>query len=208
MIGFLKGHLIRRDLKGALLDVGGVGYRLRMPLSDLARLGSPNDGVEVHVHTHVREDAIELFAFLHEDALILFEKLLTVSKIGPKLALAILSGLPPNVLRASVMRKDATSLTAIPGIGEKTAERIVLELHDKMADSTTSPGKTAKNLAGNSASVTDDDPMAWRTDLVSALINLGFRNQDAVAAVEAVAIKASPGTTLEALVRDALSYLA
>lgn len=195
MIAFLSGTLLFKDLSSACIDVGGVGYRVRMPLPDLARLGDAGAPVKVHVHTHVREDAIELFAFLSEAGLQLFEKLIGVSGVGARTALTVLSGLEHDDAVRCIVGGDEARLCKIPGVGKKTAARIVLELKDRLARDGL-PQKAALPLGG---------PL---DDLRSALENLGYKPAQIDRAVKAVEKLAGEGEGLEGLVREALRHVA
>ncbi|MGH9480995.1 MAG: Holliday junction branch migration protein RuvA [Terriglobales bacterium] len=161
MIAHLSGKLLRRHPSGIVLEVQGVGYELQVPVGTYAQLPEPGAAASLHVHTHVREDAIQLFGFASPAEKQLFEKLITVNGIGPKLALGILSGLPAEVLGAALRTGDLTRLTAIPGVGKKTAERLVVELRDKMPavlDGAVGPAAVA----------------GAADDVLSALVNLGY----------------------------------
>ncbi len=199
MIGFLHGQLVSKDLDHACIDVGGVGYKVRMPLADLARLGAADQKVRVHVHTHVREDAIELFAFLTADALSLFERLISVSGVGPRVALSLLSGMEPGDLVSAIAGGDEARLTKVPGVGKKTAARIVLEMRDRL-------NKHGLGAQGGAASsrVVELGPLG---DLRSALENLGYKPVQVERATKAVKRLADEGEPLEALVREALRHV-
>ena len=168
MIGHLRGRVVHKDPERVVLEVGGVGYEVWVPMStyyeiERAEAAAGEDGgpVALHVHTHVREDLIALFGFWTQREKRLFEKLIAVSGIGPKLARVILSGMSPEDLIGALQAGDAKVLATIPGVGKKTAERMVLELRDKVADLATGlPGRTA---------VPGDE------DVISALVNLGYK---------------------------------
>jgi Holliday junction DNA helicase RuvA len=194
MIGHLQGRVFKKSLNVAIVDVGGVGYQLRMPLSDLARLGEPGSEVGVHVHTHVRADAIELFGFLEEQSLGLFERLIGISGIGPRLALTLLSGMEPEILVRAVRSGDVPSLTRVPGVGKKTAERIVLELKDKLA----------KDTAPAQGPLPGMPPME---DLRSALENLGYKSAQVDKAIAGLSESELQSGDLQTLVRKALGQL-
>jgi holliday junction DNA helicase RuvA len=205
VIGRLTGDVVGDDADGTVtLDVAGVGYEVLCPLGTVGRLRarSPSGPMTVHVHTHVREDALLLFGFSSPDERAVFRTLIGVSSVGPKTALAVLSSLPGTELGRVVADKNLGALTAVPGIGKKTAERLLLELRDKLPQGGPSapliaalPGKTAK--AGSPA----------RTALVSALVNLGFRSQEAERAAEQLADKVETAP-LPDLVREGLRLLA
>jgi Holliday junction DNA helicase RuvA len=194
VIGFLSGKVRHKDLGSALLDVGGVGYVVRMPLPDLARLGETGAAADVWVHTSVREDAIELFAFLQDDSLALFEKLIAVSGVGPRLALSLLSGMEPDELVRAILEGDEARLVKVPGVGKKTAARIALEMKDRLEKA----GLTAKaRPQGNGA----------MNDLESALANLGYKPVQVERALNGVKELAEGGASLEELVREALRHV-
>lgn len=164
MIAFLRGRLHDKQPQRVVVDVGGVGYDVAVPLSTFYQLGEEGGEVALRIHTHVREDQLALFGFLTASEQIVFERLLGVSGIGPKLALGVLSGIEPTDLVAALERGDVSRLTRIPGIGKKTAERMVLELRDRLL-------KELGPSTGVSPSAGDQ---AQRDDLVSALVNLGY----------------------------------
>ena len=175
MIARLQGRLAEKRPHRVTVDVHGVGYDLHIPLSTYYGLGEPGSEAVFRVHTHVREDALALFGFSTGLELGVFEALIGVSGIGPKLALAVLSGIEPAELVRAVGRGDVRRLTGIPGIGKKTAERMGLELRDRLpavAEAEPAP-------AGG------DGPEAARGDLVSALVNLGYGRPAAERAVDA-----------------------
>lgn len=185
MIGYLRGRLRpgaapSGQTQVAVVDVGGVGYEVHVPLStwyDLeAKMHGEEDGaeVELRIHTHVRDDAIQLFGFASERERELFLRLIQVAGIGPKLAQTILSGMEPGDLVSALARADSKALTSIPGVGKKTAERMVLEMKDKVED-----------LAAGTESAGRPPPSA-DDDLVAALVNLGYKEKHAARAVAAV----------------------
>lgn len=190
MIGYLSGVVRHRDLDAVCIDAGGVGWRVLMPLPDLVKVG---ERAEAWVHTHVREDAIVLFGFLDRRGLELFEKLIGVSGVGPKTALALLSGLPVDDAAAAIANGDEARLQKIPGVGKKTAARLVLELRDKVA---------AEARAAPSAKPSALD------DVRSALLNLGYKGPQIERVVEKLKPKAEAGATLEELVKEALVRVA
>jgi Holliday junction DNA helicase RuvA len=168
VIAQLAGRLLRKRPQEVVLDVGGVGYRVAIPLSTFYRLGEPGSEVTLLTHTHVREDALALFGFLTAAEQALFERLIAVSGVGPKLALSILSGIEAGELAAALKASDVARLTRIPGVGKKTAERLVLELKDKMHE-----------LAADEAGVAAAEPRGAQDDLVSALVHLGYSRPEA-----------------------------
>jgi len=176
MIAFLRGRVLDKHPNRIVVDVNGVGYELYVPLSTYYDVGDVGSDISLRVHTHVREDALQLFGFLTSLEQLLFERLIAISGIGPKLAIAVLSGIDTRELVASVQRANVARLTRIPGIGKKTAERIVLELKDRLAD-----------VAAPEADEGVEPPTAdrLRDDLVSALENLGYHRPLAEKAADA-----------------------
>lgn len=197
MIGHLRGRLLKSAPERVLVDVGGVGYAVRVPLSTYYELEKrdPDGEVELLIHTQVREDAIELFGFLTEEEKVLFEKLISVSGIGPRLAQGILSGIAPADLLACLAGGDVPRLLRIPGVGKKTAERMVLELRD-----------SARTLSSTLVTSGTARPSA-QEDLVAALLGLGYRRNEAERAA-AAATAADPDADLAVLLRAALKRLA
>lgn len=194
MIAFLRGSVVEKHPSRVIVDVGGVGYDVRVPLSTFYGLGEAGAPVQLRVHTHVREDAISLYGFATSFELQVFERLIEISGIGPKVALAVLSGIDPVDLASAVQRGDVGRLTAVPGIGRKTAERIILELRDRLAMLGIEPA-----IAGAPASLRDD--------LVSALTNLGYHRPLVEHALDAV-LKKTPDLTFEQALKQALRDLA
>lgn len=175
MIARLAGTLAEKSPGRIVVDVKGVGYDVQVPLSTFYVIGEPGTDVAVRVHTHVREDAIALFGFATSLEQDLFERLISISGIGPKLALAVLSGMePPDLVRA-IKFQDVARLTSIPGVGKKTAERIGLELKDRLPQSVQAAADAAKPPA-------PEDQL--RGDLLSALLNLGYQRAAAEKAIE------------------------
>ena len=198
MIAFLRGRVLDKQPNKVLVDVQGVGYELQVPLSTFYDIGEAGDEVALRVHTHVREDALQLFGFLTVLELQVFEKLIAISGIGPKLAIAVLSGIEPRELVGAVHRGDVARLTGVPGIGKKTAERIVLELKDRLAPLL---------LPAGAGPVPVDPPgERLRADLLSALQNLGYHRPAAEKAVDTT-LSASTDPTFEQALRSALREL-
>jgi Holliday junction DNA helicase RuvA len=195
LIAHLSGTLLEKHVQRLVVDVGGVGYDVHVPLSTFYVLGEPGSRVELRVHTHVREDAIQLFGFAAALELTLFQRLIAVSGIGPKVALSVLSGIEPADLVRAIRQSDLARLTSIPGVGKKTAERIVIELRDRLP-----PG-----VAAEPAATTAGDDI--RSDLLSALGNLGYQRATAEKAVDRVLVD-EPGRTFEASLRAVLKELA
>jgi Holliday junction DNA helicase RuvA len=169
VIAQVRGRLLRKEPQEAVVDVGGVGYRVAIPLSTFYRIGEPGDEVTLLTHTHVREDALALFGFLTAAEQALFERLISVSGVGPKLAVSILSGIEAPDLVAALRGSDVVRLTRIPGVGKKTAERLALELKDKVQ------GLAAAEEAAPAASPAG----SASEDLVSALLHLGYSRPEA-----------------------------
>jgi len=176
MIAFLTGRLLEKQPNRIVVDVGGVGYDVAVPLSTFYTLGDAGAPVSLRIHTHVREEAIALFGFATPLELLLFERLIGVSGIGPKVALAVLSGIEPEELVRAVRTEDTARLTAIPGVGKKTAERIGLELKDRLPRAlVTAPGVPAPG---------GEPGGGLRDDLLSAMLNLGYQRAAAERAIE------------------------
>jgi Holliday junction DNA helicase RuvA len=194
MIGYLKGIVQFSDLDAVCITVGGVGYRVLMPLPDLARLSKHGSEAEVFVHTHVREDAIVLYGFSSRDSLSLFERLTGVSGVGPRTALALLSGLDADSLVRCIAEGDEARLTKVPGVGKKTAQRIILELGDKLAKQSLSSG-----IGGATGGPVDD--------LRSALANLGYKTPQIERALQKLKPLLDEGRDLSTLVREALKHM-
>jgi len=196
MIAHLTGKLLEKQTNTAIVDVGGVGYEMTIPLSTFYELGDAGSDVSLRVHTHVREDAIQLFGFKSGRERDLFLRLIGVQGVGPKLAITMLSGMSADEMVIAIRKEDLARLTGIPGVGRKIAERLVVELRDKMAD--LGESKTAaESLPADS--VFDD--------ALSALTNLGYQR---AAAEKAINQAAKEGTeiTVQKLLRRSLQILA
>jgi holliday junction DNA helicase RuvA len=196
VIGRLSGVLLESRPDRALLDVGGVGYDVAIPLGTYSALPPAGERATLHVHTHVREDSLQLFGFATHDERALFEKLLSVSGIGPRVALTILSGLPLGELLRAISSQDVRRLSTIPGIGKRLAERLGVELKEKLGDLGSGSSAAAPLPKGSAAD-----------DALGALLNLGYREAQALPAVEA-ALQESPAADLSALIQAALKRLA
>ena len=197
MIAYLRGRLSAKQPNRIVIDVNGVGYDVSVPLSTFYGLGDEGSEVALRIHTHVREDALALYGFATALELVLFERLIGISGIGPKLALAVLSGIEPGELVRAIEQSDIARLTAIPGVGKKTSERIVVELKDRL------PRLRPEVLAGGDAI----EPSALRDDVLSALVNLGYHRPLSEKAVDA-AVKATPDGSFERTLKHALRELA
>ena len=197
MIGHLRGTVIRAGTERLLLDVGGVGYELHASLATLSEVETARgDEVSLHVYTHLWSDGLALYGFWTELEKRLFERLITVSGIGPRLARVILSGMPPQALIATLAAGDVARLTTIPGVGKKSAERMVIELKDKVPELAAGlPGPAAAGPAGQ-----DEE------ELVSALVNLGYKRSKAEAAVRQT-LAETPDGAFHELLRASLKRL-
>ncbi len=191
MIASLNGKMESLNSDSAIVNVGGVGYRVFMPTSALSTIGKPGDTVKVYTHMHVREDNISLFGFPTAEELWLFETLLGVTGLGPKLSLAMLSALTPDQITMAIATGNADMLDMIPGIGKKVASRIILELKDKIG---------AGWAISPASEVTKEN-----ADVLAALTSLGYSAGEAVKAV--AALPADPKLKLEDKVKLALQYL-
>jgi len=177
MIATLRGVLTEKNPSRLVVDVSGIGYEVSVPLSTFYALGELGAEVDLRIHTHVREDALSLFGFATQLEIDLFGRLIAISGVGPRLALAVLSGLePPDLLRA-IQDSDIVRLQGIPGVGKKTAERISLELKDKLPSNVLTEGET-KDFKNGTEQV--------RRDVMSALLNLGYHRPLAERAVKEV----------------------
>ncbi len=166
MIAHLKGTILEKHPNQVILETTGVGYEVQIPVSTYTTLGDPGSTVSLRIHTHVREDALQLFGFATAEEKIVFERLIGVSGIGPRLAVTVLSGLPTPDLVSAIRTGDVQKLIRIPGVGKKTAERIVLELKEKLIG--------VDSLAkGAAAPAQDAEFNALEQDVLSALLNLG-----------------------------------
>ena len=196
MIAALRGRLAEKAPNRIVVDVGGVGYDVQIPLSTFYAVGEPGADVDLRIHTHVRQEALSLFGFSTRLELALFERLIAVNGVGPRLALAVLSGIEPSDLVRAIRTADVARMTGIPGIGRKTAERIGLEMKDKL------PASVLPGAGGVDGGPDEED---LQSDLISALLNLGYPRTQAERAV-AAALKAEPGG-FEATLRQALRDL-
>ena len=201
MIARLRGRLSDKQPNRVIVDVNGVGYEVFVPLSTFYGLGEPGGDVALRIHTHVREDLLALYGFattLEQD---LFERLIAISGIGPKLALSVLSGLEPAELLRAIERGDVAKLTGIPGVGKKTSERIVLELKDRLPRAQVAPA--SPDAAASTAS-------ALRDDVLSALVNLGYHRPLAEKAADAATkmLGSSADAGFERVLKQALRELA
>jgi Holliday junction DNA helicase RuvA len=200
MIAFLSGKLLEKHANTVILDVGGVGYEVTIPLSTFYEIGDIGSDVQLRIFTHVREDAIQLFGFLTSQEKDAFVLLTSVSGVGPKLGLSVLSALPVADLASAIQSGDVEKLTTVPGIGNKSASRLVLELKDKV-------GKLCLGLAPASDSPRQGQDAIF-DDALSALVNLGYRPQDAKEALKQVKKSNAESIVLKDMIRESLKELA
>ncbi len=192
MISELKGSLLRRSPAGVVVDVGGIGFSMLVPLSTFRELGDEGSDVHLFTYLHVREDALDLFAFITEAERSIFRALISVSGIGPKLGLAVLSGLSPEVFHRAVVEEDMGLLTSVSGIGKKTAQRMIVELKDRFS------GLDVSSIGGAGSGREDTG------DAVRALVSLGMNRNTAREAVLRVQSDGGRELPVEELVRRAL----
>ena len=197
MIAHLKGKLIYKSPDHSIVDVNGIGYKVFSPLSTYYVLPKIGESVTFRIHTRVREDELKLFGFLTEEEQAIFEKLITINKVGPKLALGILSGMSPANLLTAVMSNDAARLSAIPGVGKKTAERLTLEMKDKLSDLT----------FGMEHQPDAESPGGSYEDALSALVNLGYKKPQAEKSLKSAYNKIGKDGSLEDLIKESLNNL-
>lgn len=196
MIAALRGKVVSRGINNVIVDVQGVGYDVAVSLASLESI--PQEGeVFLHVHTSMRENALELYGFVTPEEKALFEMLLKVAGIGPKTSLIVLSGISPDGFMRAVLESDLHKLTSIPGIGKKSAERIVLELKEKIS----------KMPAGGPCSPGKQPGEVLEQDIVSSLLNLGYKERVAEMVAHKVAKEAAPGTSLSDAIKTALKEL-
>jgi len=202
MIAFLSGKLLEKQANTAIVDVGGVGYEVSIPLSTFYELGEVGADVNLRIYTHVREDVIQLFGFKTVRERDLYLRLLSVQGIGPKMGITMLSGMSADEMILAIRTEDLARLTSIPGVGRKTAERLAIELRDKIGEPATG-GITASDIGSVSSLLAD----AIFEDALSALVNLGYQRP---AAEKALKHAAQDGTeiTVQKLLRKALQVLA
>jgi Holliday junction DNA helicase RuvA len=196
MIALITGKIRRKAADYLIVDVSGVGYQVQVPLSTFCKIPEPGQDVTLHIHTHLREDSLTLFGFFSEGEKEMFLLLMSVSGIGPKLALAVLSSLAVHDLSCALLAGDDSALCAIPGIGKKTAARMVLELKDKIAAIMPASSETAGKLTA----------FHGNEDAISALVNLGYKRPLAEEAVKKAGSQ-RPDMAIEELIRQALGLL-
>ena len=204
MIAHLSGTLLSKQATSVIVDVSGVGYEVNIPLStfyDLEDLGST---VQLRIYTHVREDAIQLYGFKTARERELFLKVISVSGIGPKLGITLLSGMSADDMIASIRTNNLARLTLIPGVGRKTAERLILELREKIADLSSAQLEEELGAKPEATELTED---TVRADALSALLNLGYQRSAAEKAIDA-ALGERGDVTVESILRRGLKKLA
>lgn len=193
MIAYLKGNLIQKKSNQVILDIRGVGYCAWIPLSTYLKLGNLDETVELFIYTHMTDNSLSLYGFCTEEERAIFLKLISISGIGPKIALNILSGIEASDLEDAIRRSDIVRISLIPGIGKKTAMRIALELQEKLE-------KKAKVLEAKS--------FQEREDLISALMNLGFKRREVEEIIDETIKVFSVDAGFEKLLRESLKRLA
>jgi Holliday junction DNA helicase RuvA len=194
MIAHLRGILLSKHPNQVVVETAGVGYEVNISVPTFSELPTIGAEVALHIHTHVREDLFALYGFLRPAEKQLFEKLITVSGIGPKLAITILSGMAADELSGAIRGNDLARLTKIPGIGKKTAERMVLELRDKLPESVGTSAPAAPAMS------------TMEEDVLSALLNLGYQRPAAEKALASV-VKSGKNRSFDAMFREALAGL-
>jgi Holliday junction DNA helicase RuvA len=200
VIAWLEGTLREKTPVRVVVDVGGVGYELHVPLSTFAELPDTGKTVSLHVHTVVREDALLLYGFVTSYEKTVFELLLRANRVGPRLAQTILSGIAPDRLIAALRDGEVGALRGIPGVGAKTGERMVVELRERAAEIGAAEGAEATGRVAGAGELSDQ--------VLSALVNLGYPRAHAERVVEASVEEAGEGANIESLIRTALRRLA
>ncbi len=197
MIALLNGKLVTKTTDSVIVDVGGVGYEVFIPLSTYYKLPEPESPVTLRTHTYIKDDSIQIYGFLSAEEKEVFQHLLCVSGVGPRLARNILSGISVEDLVTSITRGDLAKVNSIPGVGAKTAQRLVLELKDKLK------AMAARSYKALEPDITD----TIAGDVVSALINLGYRQPQAESAVKKARTKLGPDLGFEELLKESLKML-
>ena len=197
MIAHLKGKLTYKSPIEIAIDVNGVGYQVFVPLSTFYALPELKEDVFLDIHTHMREESLKLFGFYTTDEKKIFEKLIAINKVGPKLALTILSGMPPAELFTTIDSNDIGKLSTIPGIGRKTAERLILEMRDKMDGISLDSGIQKDSIPQN----------GLLDDALSALVNLGYKKNQAEQTLKKVYPEGKVGDSIEDIIKKSLNLL-
>ena len=205
MIAYLSGKILEKEANTVIIDVGGIGYEATIPLSTFYDLGEIGDEVSLRIFTYVREDTLQLFGFKTLQERELFLKLITVSGIGPKVGISMLSGMNSDEIIAAIRTDNLARLTSIPGIGKKTAERLVIELRDKVASltATASAGTSISSDGGQLPASTNE----IYDDAISALVNLGYQRNAAEKALKK-AVQDGTEMSVQKLLRRSLQLLA
>ena len=204
MIAHLSGTLLSKQATSVIVDVSGVGYEVSIPLSTFYDLEDLGTTVQLRIYTHVREDAIQLYGFKTARERELFLKVISVSGIGPKLGITLLSGMSADEMIASIRTNDLARLTLIPGVGRKTAERLIMELREKVAELSSAQLEEELGAKPEVGELTED---AARADALSALLNLGYQRSAAEKAIDA-ALGEGGDVTVESILRRSLKKLA
>ena len=204
MIAYLKGKLLEKEANTVIVDVGGVGYEVMIPLSTFYELGEVGEDIELRIFTHVREDALQLFGFKTLRERELYLKLISVQGIGAKSGISMLSGMSADEIIVAVRTDNLARLTSIPGVGKKTAERLVIELRDKLNDLTS--GATQQQLTSGSGGVSVSVDAVY-DDALSALTNLGYQRNAAEKALKQ-AVQDGTEMSVQKLLRKSLQLLA
>ena len=205
MIAHLSGTLLSKHATSVILDVGGVGYEVNSPLSTFYDLGDIGATVQLRIYTHVREDALQLFGFKTARERELFLRIISVSGIGPKLGITLMSGMSADEMIESIRTNNLARLTLIPGIGRKTAERLVIELREKMAALSSGAVEDDGQRVQTGPAPASEDGV--RSDALSALLNLGYQRGPAEKAIETV-MRETPELSVETVLRSSLRKLA
>jgi holliday junction DNA helicase RuvA len=205
MIAHLSGTLLSKQATTVIVDVGGVGYEVTIPLSTFYDLEDMGSTVQLRIYTHVREDTLQLFGFKTARERELFLKLISVTGIGPKLGITLLSGMSADEMIASIRTNNLARLTLIPGVGRKTAERLIMELREKVAE--LSSAQLEEELGAKPEATAEPTEDAVRADALSALLNLGYQRSSAEKAIDA-ALGEGGDITVESILRRALKKLA
>jgi Holliday junction DNA helicase RuvA len=205
MIAYLSGKLLEKEANTVIVDVGGVGYEVTIPLSTFYELGEVGDDVQLRIFTYVREDALQLFGFKTEREKLLYLKLISVQGIGAKSGITMLSGMNADEIIVAIRTDNLARLTSIPGVGKKTAERMVIELRDKLNDLTSAASQ--KQLTSTSGGVNVTSVDAVYDDALSALTNLGYQRNAAEKALKQ-AVQDGTEMSVQKLLRKSLQFLA
>jgi Holliday junction DNA helicase RuvA len=204
MIAHLSGTLLSKQATSVIVDVGGVGYEVTIPLSTFYDLEDMGSTVQLRIYTHVREDTLQLYGFKTARERELFLKIISVTGIGPKLGITLLSGMTADEMIASIRTNNLARLTLIPGVGRKTAERLIMELREKVAELSSAQLEEELGAKPETAEPTED---TIRADALSALLNLGYQRSGAEKAIDA-ALGEGGDITVESILRRALKKLA